>query len=33
MIPWWVMIPVGFGRAIFGMIIMAIVSANGRDEM
>lgn len=32
MIPWWVVVIVGIGCAFFGMMLMALVVANGRDD-
>ena len=32
MIPWWILIPVAFFSAFFGMLLFAIIIANGRDD-
>ena len=32
MIPWWVLIPVGIGCALFGMILAAIIASGGDDR-
>ena len=32
MIPWWVLIPVALGFAVFGMFLAALLIANRRDD-
>ena len=32
MLPWWVVVMIGIGCTFFGMMLMALVVANGRDD-
>ena len=32
MVPWWTMIPACLLCAFFGMMVMALLAANGRDD-